>query len=84
MICYTIGMNSVKVSVTINPRLARFARDFQERHKVRTQSEVVERALIALSAAELRAEYAEAALEYAQNEDVKLWDVTVGDGIDVE
>ena len=32
--------------------------------------------------AELRAEYAAAALEYAADPDFALWEVTVGDGLD--
>jgi antitoxin ParD1/3/4 len=74
-------MAAIKLSVTIEPSLAQFARTYQQRHQVATQSEVIELALKALRDEELERAYEEAALEYASDPDFALWENTVGDGI---
>jgi Arc/MetJ-type ribon-helix-helix transcriptional regulator len=74
-------MATTKLSISVDPSLARFVEHYQKRHDIPTKSEVVERALTALREAELAQQYADAYREWAETEDAELWETTVADGL---
>lgn len=74
-------MATTKLSISVDPGLVRFVEHYQKRHSVRTKSEVVERALVALREAELAQQYADAYREWAEADDAGLWETTAADGL---
>ena len=78
------SMPNIKLSVSVDQDFAPFIERYQRQHTVRTKSEVVERALELLRKAELQEAYRQAAADWLENPDAKLWDRTVADGLEVE
>ena len=76
------SMNKTSMSITVDKSLVDFVKDYQEKHKVRSKSQVVERALKALRQAQLIEEYKTSIKEWEANaEEAALWDGTVNDGL---
>ena len=73
MIC---SMNQQKLSVSVSEPIARFVENYKGEYKLKTKSEVVERALALLREQELEKAYTEAASEIDP-----AWDVTLADGL---
>ena len=69
-------MNQHKLSVSISEPIAQFVESYKGDYKLKTKSEVVERALELLRERELEKAYAEAASEIDP-----AWDVTLADGL---
>ena len=68
------SMGQQKLSVSVSEPIAEFVASYQGAHKLKTKSEVVERALEELREQELEKAYAEAAGEVDP-----AWDVTLKD-----
>ena len=73
MLC---SVSQQKLSVSVSEPIAEFVASYQGAHKLKTKSEVVERALELLREQELEQAYAEAAGEFDP-----AWDVTLKDGL---
>ena len=69
-------MSQQKLSVSISEPIAQFVASYQGTYKLKTKSEVVERALELLREQELEKAYAEASSEVDP-----AWDVTLKDGL---
>lgn len=69
-------MSQRKLSVSLTEPIARFVDGYKGEHKLKTKSEVVERALKLLREQELERAYAQAGDEVDP-----AWGVTVGDGL---
>ena len=78
------SMSNIKLSISVDQDFAPFIERYQQQHAVRTKSEVVERALQLLRKAELQEAYRQAAEDWLENPDAKLWENTVADGLEVE
>lgn len=79
-VCSTIcSMSQRKLSVSVSEPIAQFVASYQGAHKLKTKSEVVERALELLRERELEKAYAEATQEVDP-----AWDVTLKDGLSDE
>ena len=78
------SMSNIKLSISVDQDFAPFIERYQRQHAVRTKSEVVERALQLLRKAELQEAYRQAAEDWLENPDAKLWENTVADGLEVE
>jgi hypothetical protein len=74
-------MPTAKLSISVDETYLPFIDNYQRQHNVKTKSEVLERALELLRRTELERAYAEAAEEWRNNPDAKLWENTVGDGL---
>ena len=77
-------MANIKLSISVDQTFAPFIERYQQQHTVRTKSEVVERALELLRKAELQEAYRQAAQDWLENPDAKLWENTVADGLEAE
>ena len=69
-------MGQRKLSVSVSEPIAQFVENYKGAHRLKTKSEVVERALELLRERELEKAYAEAASEVDP-----AWDVTLKDGL---
>lgn len=89
ILCYPKPMTQVrsnyptqKLSISLPSNLLNFAEDFKVSHGLESRSEVIARALELLLEQELRQAYRDAAAEWEASPDAKLWENTVGDGIE--
>lgn len=78
------SMANIKLSISVDQNFAPFIERYQQQHTIRTKSEVVERALELLRKAELQEAYRQAAQDWLENPDAKLWENTVADGLEAE
>lgn len=69
-------MSQQKLSVSVSEPIAQFVVRYQGAHKLKTKSEVIERALELLREQELEQAYAQASSEVDP-----AWDVTLNDGL---
>ena len=69
-------MSQQKLSVSVSEPIAQFVARYQGTHKLKTKSEVIERALELLREQELEKAYAE-----ASSESDPAWDATLRDGL---
>jgi hypothetical protein len=67
-------MNVAKLSVSLDPTRIKFIEQYQTHHKVRTKSEVVDRALELLQIEELKLQYAAAYQEWHDAGEAENWD----------
>ncbi|MEM7735501.1 MAG: hypothetical protein AAF267_06900 [Deinococcota bacterium] len=72
---------SERLSVSIAKPLADFIESYKARYKLKTKSEVVERALQELQNIDMSYQYERAMEEYINSEEVELLDSVSGDGI---
>ena len=73
------SMSQQKLSVSVSEPIAQFLESYKGEYRLKTKSEVVERALELLRERELEKAYAEAASEVDP-----AWDVTLKDGLSDE
>ncbi len=72
----------MKVSVSLPEADLKFLDRYAEEAGLDSRSAVVQKAVRMLRTSELGEAYAAAWEEWAASEDAKLWETTVGDGID--
>lgn len=72
------------ISARIDETLAHYLQHYQQQHRVKSRSEVLEIAIKALRDQELKREYALAMDEWTGSADAGLWDKTAGDGLNDE
>ncbi len=77
-------MNVAKLSVSLDPNKIKFIEQFQISHKVRTKSEVVDRALALLQHEELKLQYVAAYQEWQDSGEQPVWDAVTNDGLELE
>lgn len=78
-------MNKASMSITVDKSLVDFVEAYQKKYKVRSKSQVIERALKALRQAQLIEEYKTSTEEWeADTEETALWEGTVNDGLNDE
>jgi metal-responsive CopG/Arc/MetJ family transcriptional regulator len=75
-------MKIEKISISLPKDAINFIEQYRKQHKIRTRSEVFARAVRALEQRSLEQDYRDSYRDHA--EEMKDWDVTVGDGLDDE
>ena len=74
-------MKSEKLSISLPHDTASFVEKYRKRHRLRTRSEVIAKAVDSLRERELEEEYRSAAEEDRKYGYTKEWDVTLADGL---
>jgi len=82
--CYRGSMGGMKLSVSLPPSDVEFVDRYVAEHGERSRSAVLRRALKLLRERELGDAYEAAWDEWSRRDDAKLWDSTVGDGLQAE
>jgi metal-responsive CopG/Arc/MetJ family transcriptional regulator len=75
-------MKIEKVSISLPKQMMLFVEQYRRQHKLRSRSDVFAKAVKVLEERSLEQDYRDSYRDHA--EEMKAWDVTVGDGLDDE
>jgi metal-responsive CopG/Arc/MetJ family transcriptional regulator len=75
-------MKIEKISISLPKDAMRFVEQYRKQHKLRSRSDVFAKAVRALNEKDLAEAYRASALENKKL--IEEWDVTVGDGLEIE